>query len=1278
MAYDVFISYRRQGGGADARMMYDRLQSYGYTVSFDMDTLKNGNFNEELLKRVAECKNFVVLLSENCFERTLNGCKREDDWLRIEIATALYNNKNVVTVMLPGFTFPEKLPPDIDGIRNKNGPKYDLYYIDGFYDKLKKDFLVKEESSNASSVSKLEAVFSTPEVEESKDGDILDTIGDDTDFLRQEAWQKYSAISRLLPYEELENIDGVWSDAESKKKEGDYKESGKLYLKVMSLCASATPCSAAFAMRMMADEIDTRRRDWFEKALARAQGGDVDYEYGVGCIYAGGLGVARDAASAFRWFDRSARHGNLSAMAAVGAAYSTGSGVETDYHAAVEWLTKAAQEGLPVAEERLGYLYQNGFGVDRDLCAAKEWYEKAANLGNSSARAALGLMYKNGVGVEKDEEQALSWFREAAADDHPMSLRVLAETIFASDQSPNYDEALGYCRRAVNAGDVEAICVLGGAYEKGAGVAKDLKKAGELYQKAKSLGSERADELLKELEPETQYQLGLKYMEGRGVDQDFSRARAWLLRAADQGHVEAMAWYGHLLGSGLGGEVDMGSAIKLFEKAADAGSAVALIKLGGLYKSGTVFKEDKEKAMRCFEKAAGLWKDAPRESRWFAVGAFNRMAIMYKKGEACNKDSLLAARLYRFAAVSGSISACRSLGIFYRDGIGVEKSAEEMERWFAEMWRLSKAALHPCDGSAMYSLGEACQSGQGCQRDLMAAADWWHRGMAQADFNCAVDLSNAGRQHPEILLPGDMEAVINQYKREADAGGRVAMNNLGVRYRYGRGVKADSAAAAEWYRKAAALGYGTSMLRLGEMYETGDGVEQDKELGLRWIQKAAEADDQDAQRKLAARYKGGTSLGRDFAKSKEWLEKVLEKEPEDISAARQLGIAYRDGLGVEEDATRANELFASVLGKLCRLAEDQKAGSQDDLADCYYRGYGIPVDCKKASELYEKAALGKNEHAMDQLRRFFRYGIIGDPDIAKSDEWARVYLAEKTKEGGDAARGLPGACLNVGDHYRYGYGVAPDPKVALSWYEKAAAKKSWSAMMNIARMLSAGDEIAKDEEAATEWAVKAVAELKPLAENGLAEAQRALADCYATGLGVEKSTEKAGKYYAEAYEGRDWLAAARLARYYASGEGVDRDEKKSLTLLQKAADRNSGEALGLLGQCYENAELGLQGDCNKAFELYRRAASEGNVCGMYNVGRCYENGIGVQRDREKAILWLRTAVSEKGDFWGCSAKAAELLATLEVSTKKEKKNVLRGHGPSKVSKNGRQKGVRHA
>ncbi len=1022
-----------------------------------------------------------------------------------------------------------------------------------------------------------------------------------------------------------------------------YKEAGKQYLRVMSLCESATPCSAAFAMRMTADEIDTRKRDWFEKALSRAQGGDADYEYGVGCIYAGGLGVAKDAASAFRWYDRSARHGNLSAMAAVGAAYSTGSGVETDYHAAVECLTKAAEEGLPVAEERLGYLYLNGYGVDRNLSIAVEWYEKAAALGNSSARAALGSMYLNGEGVEKDKTKAMSWYREAAADDHPVALRILAEDLFAANDNSKFEEALSFCRRAVNAGDVEAICVLGKAYESGLGVEKNLKKAAELYQNAKNLGSQRAESYLKELEPDTQYALGLKYMQGLGVEQDFVMARMWFERAANQGHVVAMALYGRLLAKGLGGDVNTTKAIECLERGADGGSAVALIELGVLYKSGTFFKEDKKKAMHCFEKAASLWKEVPNECRWLALYAFTRMALMYKKGEACNKDTLLSARLYRFAAMSGSILACKILGGMYRDGIGVAKSTEEMEHWFAEMWRIAKESLNPCDGGAMCALGEACESGQGCPRDLMEASKWWHRGMGQSDFNCAVDLSNAGRQHPELLNPGDMEMILALYKKEADAGGRVAMNNLGVRYRYGRGVKADAVIAAGWYKKAAELGYGSSMLALAGMYESGDGVEQDKELGLKWIVKAAEADDLTAKRRLAARYKGGTSLGRDLDKSREWLERVLEKEPEDVYAARQLGIAYRDGLGVEQNMTRAQELFGSVIGKLSRLAEDQKAGSQDDLADCYYRGLGVAVDRNKARELYEKAAAGKIEHAMNALRRFYRYGVAGEPDLSKSDEWARAYLAEKTKDGGDATRGMPDACLTLGLYYRHGYGVAADPNAAFAWYEKAAAKKSWMAMIKMARMLLSGKEVKGNKSVAKQWAEKALAELKPLAENGLAEAQRALADCYATGLGVEKSSEMAVELYKKAYEGRDWLAVARLARFYASGDGIGKDASMAVKLLQMAAERYQGEAQGLLGEYYENGKCGLKRDCQKAFEFYRQSASEGDAIGLYNLGRCYENGIGVARDHKMALLWLRLAAAEKDDFWGYDVMAEKML-----------------------------------
>ncbi len=61
--YDIFISYRRNGGYETARHLYDLLVRDGYSVSFDQDNLMNGNFNEALSKRVAECKDFMTYRS---------------------------------------------------------------------------------------------------------------------------------------------------------------------------------------------------------------------------------------------------------------------------------------------------------------------------------------------------------------------------------------------------------------------------------------------------------------------------------------------------------------------------------------------------------------------------------------------------------------------------------------------------------------------------------------------------------------------------------------------------------------------------------------------------------------------------------------------------------------------------------------------------------------------------------------------------------------------------------------------------------------------------------------------------------------------------------------------------------------------------------------------------------------------------------------------------------------------------------------------------------------
>jgi hypothetical protein len=121
--YDIFLSYRRNGGYVTAKHLYDLLSRDGYNVSFDIDTLRNGDFDVELLKRIDECTDFIVILNKDVFVRTLDqSVNIKQDWLRNELAYALEKGKNVIPIMLEGFTeFPENLPADIARVHDRVG-----------------------------------------------------------------------------------------------------------------------------------------------------------------------------------------------------------------------------------------------------------------------------------------------------------------------------------------------------------------------------------------------------------------------------------------------------------------------------------------------------------------------------------------------------------------------------------------------------------------------------------------------------------------------------------------------------------------------------------------------------------------------------------------------------------------------------------------------------------------------------------------------------------------------------------------------------------------------------------------------------------------------------------------------------------------------------------------------------------------------------------------------------------------------------------------------------
>ena len=80
-------------------------------------------------------------------------------------------------------------------------------------------------------------------------------------------------------------------------------------------------------------------------------------------------------------------------------------------------------------------------------------------------------------------------------------------------------------------GDVEAQYNLGVLYDEGAGVEQDLAVAAGWYRKAAEQGFMDA-----------QTNLGIMYYHGQGVERDYQEAAKWFRLAADQGDTEASGY----------------------------------------------------------------------------------------------------------------------------------------------------------------------------------------------------------------------------------------------------------------------------------------------------------------------------------------------------------------------------------------------------------------------------------------------------------------------------------------------------------------------------------------------------------------------------------------------------------------------------------------------------------------------------------------------------------------------------------------------------------------
>jgi len=135
--------------------------------------------------------------------------------------------------------------------------------------------------------------------------------------------------------------------------------------------------------------------------------------------------------------------------------------------------------------------------------------------------------------------------------------------------------------RAVEAGNAEAMNILGVAYVVGTPVPRDYAKALFWFQKAIDGGSATA-----------MNNFATMYLFGLGVPRNSAHAFRWLERSAASGNVHSMYSVAVMADEGFGTSRDPRLARAMFRKAAESGYAPAMVRVSDDYARGSGVRLD--------------------------------------------------------------------------------------------------------------------------------------------------------------------------------------------------------------------------------------------------------------------------------------------------------------------------------------------------------------------------------------------------------------------------------------------------------------------------------------------------------------------------------------------------------------------------------------------------------------------------------------------------------------------------------------------------------------
>ncbi len=415
-------------------------------------------------------------------------------------------------------------------------------------------------------------------------------------------------------------------------------------------------------------------------------------------------------------------------------------------------------------------------------------------------------------------------------------------------------------------------------------------------------------------------------------------------------------------------------------------------------------------------------------------------------------------------------------------------------------------------------------------------------------------------------------------------------------------------------KKNAADGHALSWLYVGQLYSNKDGEIYNPALAFESFKNAADMGADKGYYNLGICYSSGFGCERDEVSAFDCFSLGAKKFDPDCVYA--LGVCYEFGIGCDVNYEYAVKLYEKGL-------ELGHADAANNLGGCLFYGHGTEQDTDRAVEVYREAARLGSSNALCRLGIIYEEGKAAVKDTASAFEYY--------KEA--AAKNNPIGLYRLAGCHERGNGTEQDFNEAFKYYALSASHGYAPASYEAGLMCSEGRGTKKNYDRAYKYFVSA-------AENGYPPAEYEVAGCYFDGRGIMKDRESAYIYYKRVYDTDDANradAAYKIGLCRLHGLAVKKDESLAFDWFTRAANGGSADALYMLGECYFFG-VGVAPNERSAAECFIKAESKLSAVGEYSdkhvslllsLSRCFELGIGTEKDHKRARQLYKSA-SESG------------------------------------------------